>query len=676
MVRLSKGEVVGAWEEDLSGVLRRLRLDPTLDVAACVTLLLLVSMDVVLRFGMYEQYPFKCFELSRAYNEHWRVKCMDFLQVPDEHLDVGFSLRLKQLALAAGATEGEQLAYLMSESVQEALKTTFATAAVSSLPVERAFAETKRQEAPRLCSVATASRNQLLRHFHRDRENMVSRIEVTQCGLRQAMKKNAHSLAWERRADLVAPGIRAGSAPALDSGKAAELSAYVAANRKDLDEEVCAGRARAKAAAQRAKVTMPVTEAEWAAWIASRRDEFGTLMRSATSERRAVNERLVAASERPIPVPRLSPAVASQAQRPAASWVQLLWGRSGWYALQSRRGVVTLLLSHSRQHTWGLCVDDLAVRERVFRLESTCARNLRHRIRPLRELCACPVDGVWELCMAGAFAQGMVELQVARATPVLSPLPAAARKREARQAPAADCEDDVSAGSGDEVRAVAKDLKGVLDSDSDGGSVDTDMDSDLELDDFTRKEAALVKSRMADRLQELAARALDPAAPALAESPPASDLVTDAEEPRLPRAAVLSWTIWESLWFYITQDPKYSDVKIHMRGWLYSDSGGGMGREWAGKALTPHHFGETTASPTRTMILLRAWALQRARVRGWCVQRPGRQREAQRMSEGIIADVLAEHSGPPRVPLLHSKKAHTLLVRFVPKEVNVILQSN
>ena len=90
LVRLAKGEVMDAWDKDLSVLLRRLRLDPDLDVAALVTLVLLVSIDVHLRFGQYQAYPYKCWELCRSYNEHWRRSCMEFLCVPDEQLDAGF----------------------------------------------------------------------------------------------------------------------------------------------------------------------------------------------------------------------------------------------------------------------------------------------------------------------------------------------------------------------------------------------------------------------------------------------------------------------------------------------------------------------------------------------------------------------------------------------------------
>ena len=49
-------------DEELTGTLQRLHLDPDLEVAPCVTLLLLATVDTVLRFRQYEGYPFKLYQ--------------------------------------------------------------------------------------------------------------------------------------------------------------------------------------------------------------------------------------------------------------------------------------------------------------------------------------------------------------------------------------------------------------------------------------------------------------------------------------------------------------------------------------------------------------------------------------------------------------------------------------
>ena len=92
-------------DEELAGALQRFHLDPDLEVAPCVTLLLLATVDTALRFRQYEGYPFKLYQICRRFCEHWRTHCLAFLSVPDEELDTGFGLRLKRAAQSAGETE-------------------------------------------------------------------------------------------------------------------------------------------------------------------------------------------------------------------------------------------------------------------------------------------------------------------------------------------------------------------------------------------------------------------------------------------------------------------------------------------------------------------------------------------------------------------------------------------
>ena len=160
-------------------------------------------MDLVLRFQEHQQHPYATCFLCRAYNKDFRIACLDFLQVPDSALDVGFSLQLKRLAEAAGDSEAARVAYLLADTTQRALELVFQASAASSLPVERAFAQTKRNEAPRLCHVSVASRNQLLRNFLREREALLAPLQEAEAALRKATKLRIQSLAWQQRSELV-----------------------------------------------------------------------------------------------------------------------------------------------------------------------------------------------------------------------------------------------------------------------------------------------------------------------------------------------------------------------------------------------------------------------------------------------------------------------------------------
>ena len=124
-------------------------MDADLDVSVALALLLAVGMDMVIRFREYSQWPYLAYTLSSKYNPDGYISaCVDFLNIPDEQLDVGVGLPLRSLANRAGSTDTQRFQYLISHSVQAALVLAFEPSVASSLPAERAFAATKRNEAP------------------------------------------------------------------------------------------------------------------------------------------------------------------------------------------------------------------------------------------------------------------------------------------------------------------------------------------------------------------------------------------------------------------------------------------------------------------------------------------------------------------------------------------------
>ena len=157
---------------DFNRVAAILRHDPALNQSVAVTVLLGVVTDTLSRFRQYERYPFLLYKLCSVYNERYLLACDAFLHTPDERLDSGFALPLKQHAWSWQSEEAAK-AFLTAPPVQRLLRTAFAAACASSLPAERKFAEAKRSEAPRLCHVAVASRNHALRLFRRWREARV-----------------------------------------------------------------------------------------------------------------------------------------------------------------------------------------------------------------------------------------------------------------------------------------------------------------------------------------------------------------------------------------------------------------------------------------------------------------------------------------------------------------------
>ena len=120
----------------------------------------------------------------------------EFLRLPSHDLDLGVSLPLQRIAKAQGPDRA-QLEFLLSAKVQEALVLAFSESTATSLPAERYFAQAKRNEAPRLCHVATAGRNLMLRQFLRERSDILGRLNSAAEALRKALKTSFTSLAWE-----------------------------------------------------------------------------------------------------------------------------------------------------------------------------------------------------------------------------------------------------------------------------------------------------------------------------------------------------------------------------------------------------------------------------------------------------------------------------------------------
>ena len=155
--------------------------------------------------------------------------------------------------------------------------------------------------------------------------------------------------------------------------------------------------------------------------------------------------------------------------------------------------------------------------------------------------------------------------------------------------------------------------------------------------------------------------------------------VDDAEdilafEGRARRHPPGTWKVWECQWFYATQTPGWIDVKMWMKNHLRREVSG-MGSVMMSRTLRPHHFGDELAAPQRTIVLLRAWAIWRAKWRGWARQEDSRQRELQRMLADLERDIRlysAAGTGALVSPLLDSVAAEQKLKEWVPQLVHTL----
>ena len=274
LVRLSKGVVEQKLTDDLARILSNLHLDAALDAGTAVPALLGTAMDVWLRFSNYHAWPYAVWKLTKKHNpDNYVGACLDFLDMPDHALDLGFGLPLRRMAHAAGQTPMVQLRWLLSDQIQSALQLVLGASAASSLPIERAFAEVKRSEAPRLCHVATAGRNQVLRQHLRQREELLREASRAAAELRRSTMLRLTSLARELR-------------PELWEREGSDTKEFVKANASWLGEELERRRREAKLAVDRAAdKDVPVTQAKWTEWPRSRRSRSATSREGSSSRK-------------------------------------------------------------------------------------------------------------------------------------------------------------------------------------------------------------------------------------------------------------------------------------------------------------------------------------------------------------------------------------------------------
>ena len=97
----------------------------------------------------------------------------------------------------------------------------------------------------------------------------------------------------------------------------------------------------------------------------------------------------------------------------------------------------------------------------------------------------------------------------------------------------------------------------------------------------------------------------------------------------------------------------------------------GLGIEQRSKTLTPKHYGESTASPVRSRLLLHAWMLWRAQWNAWHNAEAGRARQFKEDADSL------EHAIRKLQPqvggLLGNDRADQLLSFWQPELVAALL---
>ena len=250
LVRLCQGEVHGKVGLRLSHLLTQLWRDPDLDVGAAVSTMLHTGGDILRRFDMYKEYPFRLWELVIIFNpRQYPVAMTRFMRESESKLDKGLSLPLRRLVQSLG-TEEVQDRFMQSKAFQDALVEFTWSATFTSLPVERKHVESKRNEGVRLCHTAVASRNLITRAFLRETDYLAAETRAAAARVRAAQKLRVTSLAWARCDRRLLPqplGGRAATGRKAYRGDAAAVQRYAQEHKAALQAEVDAERALARA---------------------------------------------------------------------------------------------------------------------------------------------------------------------------------------------------------------------------------------------------------------------------------------------------------------------------------------------------------------------------------------------------------------------------------------------
>ncbi len=225
--------VKGAVEEesakllaDIFGLILK-GVDLELDVLRTVQRLLVVFINIVIRFSVYAEYPFRLCLLVKDWNPvRYAQEGLRFLDADAEALDTGFSKPFRQEAMRSclqGHAQHKQghaqlgdhgrrqlaLDYLFSDRAQEELKAVFGSVLATSLDVERSHNIVK-QASERMSGtplpLGLASRTHILQQYHIWRRPKLQQRADELKNLRKARFMNAQALAVREQHNILPKG--------------------------------------------------------------------------------------------------------------------------------------------------------------------------------------------------------------------------------------------------------------------------------------------------------------------------------------------------------------------------------------------------------------------------------------------------------------------------------------
>jgi len=615
LVRLARGEVQDKTMEHLEKLLDNMFtsgedastpvtvVDGDLDVLLALENLLTTECHIIIRYREYAKYPFLIWKMSERWNPlGCPAECEELLNTNDSDLDAGYTLLLKYEALSKGDLS-DALSFLLSATVQEEIDGIIEHAEATSLDAERAHYQVKRPEKGKVVSVATASRNNLLRKYLALRRSLLRSHLKTKKKFQKWKYMSWRALAIKMRPDLFKrprgklhwetkiseEQMKALVAP----GDAAAADEFVREHKDELIK--CSSNIRKEALSPSTvslSSTFPILNKEWLTWLGDHDQAYRDHVKGSGLARAPLNHRLYVEDASLPPDPRLNPVASLPSSTEWQKKIQQC--RQGWFCLVEHLGsppVMSLGLPFYgvTLHGQTLAVLLQKIGENQFRLD---LHSVADSVRPLDALL-----GQMELHMEGRISVDALEMTLVHALPhrifiltVVGSTPVDLKPRAARASTAGD----VSDGDGEDfVRGAESDACSLV-SDREGAA-------ELEVEEF-HGASAEAEDMFPEETQEDEAAA-EPSKAAHGA------FVLDAESDG---------------YFTLINNKKQSGIVMLLKPRWYKDLPEGMGSHSKSKTIDPRTYDEDKDNPHITVLLLHSWKLWRARSCHFSASSPAR----------------------------------------------------
>jgi hypothetical protein len=680
MVKLCNGDVHDLVATRLQRLLGVMHMDTALEIGPALAGLLATTIDICLRFDVFTRYPFRICRLSKKWFPHtWLQAIYTFLHEPPERLDLGVGQQLHSLAWGQGS-EAAAITWLASLSVQEVIDGICVITLLNSLDVERRHKEAKSWETSKVTHIATASRNTIAIRFAKDRMQKSRAVQHVLEKLRKCKAAHRPALAWQEskasrpRGVPFAKGQQPPAQPPVAPSRPRKPRATTAVQKRNADPSPSDVTPTKRYIVEHAhdlqtrregllrgledelhrlssSGEVPLTRPEWAAWLDDNLEEFRAKMKTAPLARRGLNTRVRAREGLPQPAKHFQP----RADRLIALkevWSQNLARRTGWHLVKTHDDFFMIFLAYHLGSTYYVDLQQQRVGEErcyVFTTEFVVSTQLK-RLSQLEAAHPDPqVEAVFECTVRGEQAADGIRIRPLQACRITAPLPRPRKQKEGEN----ECGNEESGDSEDSMEGFAG-----RQSDSDvscsAGVVDTDGDPS---DDATNSMASACSDASISSSSSL--RAMEVVKPEKGVPDPCAPPVDVARGGPRRHAAPL----WDNKYFYIADNTGPNYVKILMHQCWTSEPPVGLGHSSMSRTLTPSHYGESRAEPSRSFILLRAWMLWRVHVDGWATAERGRHRQFQEDETLLEQDILRLHAPGG---MLGNAEADKLLLSWVP----------